>query len=108
MANILKRMYFGQPATTNATLYTAPSGSGATAVIRNIHIVNTTGSSATISLGINGDPATPANAFYRTFSIPGNGIHFANINVVLESADTLQGLQGTPGALTVIISGAEL
>lgn len=104
MADALKRMYLGQPGTTNGTLYTAPA---AGAVVRTIHINNTTTSAATISLGINGTPATAANAFYSAFSVPPNGIHVWNGSIVLGNADTVQGLQGTSGALTLVISGVE-
>lgn len=81
---------------------------GATSVVRNIHISNTTATAATISLSVNGSGATAANNIYRAFSIPANGVHVANTNIVLHSADTLQGLQGTSAALTVIVSGVEL
>lgn len=108
MADTLKRMYYGQPSTSNSTLYTAPSGVGATAVIRNIHITNTSGSSATISLGLNGTAATAANQFIATFAVPSYGLFVENINIVLNDGDTVQGLQGTSGALTLIISGVEL
>lgn len=104
MADALKRMYFGQPGTSNGTLYTAPA---AGSVVRTIHIANTTTSSATISLGINGTAATAANAFYSAFAVPPNGIHVWNGNIVLGNGDTVQGLQGTSGALTVVISGVE-
>ena len=108
MAEALKRMYFGQPSTTNSTLYTAPSGTGATAVVRNIHATNTSRSSATLSLGLNGTAATAANQFIGNFSVPAYGLFVENINIVLEGSNTIQGLQGTSGALTVIISGVEL
>lgn len=109
MADTLKQMYFGQPGTTNGTLYTVP-GSGSTvaaAVIRNIHICNTTATAATISLSLNGSGATAANNIYRTFSVPANGVHIANVSIVLDAGDTIQGLQGTSAALTVVISGVE-
>lgn len=111
MADALKRMYFGQPgngSANNGTLYTAPAGTGATAIVRTIHVSNTTASTATVSLGINGTPNTAANAFYSSFSIPANGIHVWNGNIVLEGGDTLQGFQGTGSALTVVISGVTL
>lgn len=107
MADALKRMYFGQPgngSANNATLYTAPA---AGAVVRTIHIANTTSSSATVSIGINGTPNTAANAIYSAFAVPATGIHVWNGNIVLENGNTLQGFQGTSGALTVVISGVE-
>lgn len=104
MADTLKRQYLGQPGTTNGTLYTAPA---AGAVVRTIHIVNTTSSSATVSIGINGSPNTAANAIYSGFAIPASGIHVWNGTLVLGNGDTLQGFQGTSAALTVTISGVE-
>lgn len=108
MADTLKRMYFGQPSTSNGTLYTAPSGSGAKAVIRTIHVTNTSATSATISIGLNGTAATAANQIVSTFSVPAYGLFVENLNIVLEASDTIQALQGTSGALTVLISGVEL
>lgn len=110
MADALKRMYFGQPGTTNATLYTAPTTTSGSpvAVIRSIHVCNTTGTAATLSLSLNGTAATAANCFIKGFTIPVAGLLVENVNLVLESADTIQGLQGTSGALTVIISGVTL
>lgn len=107
MADAIKRMYFGQPGNgsgNNGTLYTSPATG---AVVRTIHIVNTTTSSATISLGLNGTPNTAANAFYSAFAVPANGIHVWNGNIVMGNAETIQGFQGTSGALTVVISGVE-
>lgn len=105
MADTLKRLYGpAQPGTTNGTLYTAPA---AGAVIRTLHIANTTSSSATISLGINGTPATAANAWYSAFAVPANGLHVWNGSLYLGNGETLQGLQGTSAALTVTITGVE-
>lgn len=105
MADTLKRMYFGQPGTTNATLYTAPSTG---AVVRTIHVANTSSSAATFSIGLKGTAATAANQIIGSFSVPGYGLFVENVSIVLESGDTLQGLQGTSGALTLVISGVEL
>lgn len=108
MADTLKRMYFGQPTTSNTTLYTAPAGTGATAVIRNIHVANTTSAMATFSLALNGSSATAANCIIKSFSVPVTGLFVENVNIVLNGGDTIQGLQGTNGALTMVISGIEL
>lgn len=110
MADTLKRMYFGQPATSNAEVYTAPSASAgvATAVIRTIHVANTTSTAATISLALNGTAATAANCFLRTFSVPAYGLFVESVSIVMNHGDILNALQGTSGALTVLISGVEL
>jgi hypothetical protein len=115
MANLKRIGFFSStttPAlgTTNATLYTAPlgSGSGPTAVVRSIHICNTTTSPASITLALNGSAATATNCFMYQFTVPALGLLVENINIVLNSNDTIQGLQGTAAALTLTISGVEL
>jgi hypothetical protein len=103
MADTASRVYGpAQPGTTNGTLYTVPGAT--TATLRNIHIANTTASAATISLAINGTAATAANCFLSGLSIPANGSYDWSGFLVLATTDTLQGLQGTTGALTVTVS----
>ena len=95
--------YYGpaQPGTGNATLVTA-SGK---IRIKTIHVANTTASAATISLAINGTAATAANCFIKGYSVPAQGTYDWTGEIVLADTDTIQGLQGTGSALTVIISG---
>lgn len=103
MADTASRVYGpAQPGTGNATLYTVPGAT--TATIRNIHITNTTGTAANISLAINGTAATAANCFLYQFSIPANGSYDWSGFLVLATTDTLQGLQGTGSALTLTVS----
>lgn len=91
-----------QPGTGNGTLYTS---TGVTTVIKEIRICNDTATAATISLSINGTAATVANCFLQAFSIPPHGEYLSTGYLVLESGDTLQGLQGTSVALTMTVSG---
>ncbi len=91
-----------QPGTTNATLYTVPGST--TAHLKTIHVMNTTGSAATINIAFNGTAATQANCFLYQFSVPANGTYNWNGTISLDAADTIQGLQGTSAALTVVIS----
>ena len=91
-----------QPGTVAATLVTAPSEQNVT--IRNIHVANTTGTAATLTLSW-GTDAVGTRA-YSSFSVPANGIHDSGATFqVLNGGETLQGSQGTAGALTVTISG---
>ena len=92
-----------QPGTSNATLYTVPAVT--TVVVRSIHVCNNTASAATISLAINGTAATAANCWLSALSIPANSVFDWSGFMHLSAADTIQGLQGTASALTVIISG---
>jgi hypothetical protein len=104
MADVSSRIYGpAQPGTTNGTSYTVPGST--TVIVRNIHICNTTASVATVSLAINGTAATAANCWLSALSIPPNGSYDWSGFLHLSAADTLQGLQGTSGALTVTISG---
>ena len=104
MADAASRIYGpAQPGTGNGTLYTVP---GATSVVvRSIHVCNTTSSAATLSLAINGTAATAANCWLDELSIPANGSYDWSGFLALATTDTIQGLQGTSGALTVTISG---
>lgn len=91
-----------QPGTGNATLYTS---TGVITILRHIRAANTTTASAALSLSINGTAATAANCLLYTFSIPALGEYDWSGFLVLESGDTLQGLQGTSSAITVTVSG---
>lgn len=103
MADAAVRIYGpAQPGTSNGTLYTV--GVNETTVVRNIHVMNTTGTAATLSLSINGTAATAANCFLYALSVPANSTYDWSGFLTLEGADTLQGLQGTGSALTVTIS----
>lgn len=103
MTDTASRVYGpAQPGTGNATLYTVPGAT--TAVFRGIHITNTTGSAATISLAFNGTAATAANCFLYQFSIPASGSYDWSGFQTLATGDTLQGLQGTASALTLTVS----
>lgn len=104
MADVSGRIYGpAQPAATNAVLYTVPALTSV--VVRNIHICNTTAAAATISLAINGTAATAANCWMSALSIPANSVFDWSGFLHLSTTDTLQALQGTASALTVIISG---
>lgn len=109
----IKKMYVGQPGTTSTTLYTAPGNTTAqpspyaTAVIKDIWLVNTSASAATITIGINGVAA--ANQLVPIQQIPANtGVPVSALNKLLNANDTINALQGTSGAITVHIDGIEV
>lgn len=105
MADVLKSIYEGQPGTGDTLLYTAPATPTA---VRNIHVCNTTGSAATISLSLNAGGALGAgNAWLSSFSIAGFGTYDWSGLATVSAAGTIRALQGTAGALTVTISGIE-
>jgi len=109
----IKKFYEGQPGTTATTLYTAPANTTnqpspyATAIIKEILICNTTSSAATITIGINGTAA--ANQIVGTLSVAGNDTKIlTGIDTCLSAGDTIQALQGTASAITLLISGVEV
>jgi hypothetical protein len=94
-------------------LYTAPAYDSnvttpsATAIIKEILLANTTASPATVTLGINGTAA--ANQFIPTVTVAANDTKLiSGMDTMLSGTDTLNGLQGTSGAITVTISGVEI
>ena len=108
MAIATARRLYGPAAlgTTNAVLYTVPGST--TTIVKEITLVNTTGTAAACSLAINGTAVTAANcAWAKDYSLPANATVIFAVSTVLAAADTVQGIQGTTGAVTVSISGTE-
>lgn len=97
MATTTKSMYRGAAATSNTTLYTAPS----TAVVTNIVVTNTAGSSATFTINLNG------TALLSGVTIPANGVSAIDIKQVIAATQTIS---GSASATTVNfhISGVEI
>lgn len=118
MADTLKRMYFGQPGTASATLYTAPgtASSVSAAVVRTIHVANTSLNASTFTLGLGGTATLgsggtadiAANQIISTFTVPAYGLFVENVSILMNQGEILTGKQSTTGSLTMIISGVEL
>jgi len=106
-------LYQGQPGTTNATLWTVPSvyqnHSVQQAVVKQILLCNTTASAATVTLYLvpSGSAAGNTTAIASALSVAANDTKILNLGqVILPAAGaSLQGLQGTTGAITVTASG---
>lgn len=112
-----RQLYAGQPGTTVGTLYTAPAASAnvpspySTAVITEIVLCNTTGSQATISIYVvpSGGTASAANAILYNLPVTANDTKYlSGIATQIPPGGTLQGSQGTAGAITVTVSGYEV
>lgn len=107
MAYTPTKMYVGQPGTSDTLLYTAPAGG---AIIKSLLVTNTTGSAATITLawpaGASGVDA--AEQALGATSVPANSYVQIETSQVLANGETVRGLQGTSGALTVHLSGVEI
>lgn len=72
-------------------------------VIRDIQICNETGSDATFTMSVGADAA--GKRLYKAYSIPANGFHSSQRQIVLAEGDLLQAYSGTASALTLTISG---
>ncbi|MDA8395552.1 MAG: hypothetical protein M0T72_10000 [Candidatus Dormibacteraeota bacterium] len=111
-----QRLYQGQPAATEAALYTAPASTtnnpapGATAILKSMLVCNTTASAATLTLYIvpSGGAAGAANEIYNALSIAAGATQQIDLEQYLEAGDFLAGLQGTASALTVTLSGVTI
>ena len=103
-----KRFYINQPTTSATTLYTVTAG--ASQIVKNILLNNTTASDATITLNIvpTGGSASTTNRLLSTYTVKANDTVAIDCSIVMNSTDFVSGLQGTSGAITVIISGVEV
>lgn len=82
------------------TLYTVPGAT--TAIIRNIHIANTSGTAATLKLGIGADAV--GTRLLGDVSIPANGTYDWSGFLVMAATETLRATAGTDNVLTITVS----
>lgn len=101
------------PTTSATTLYTAPAtptgypAGFATAHIKEIWLVNTSGTPRTVTIGINGTAS--ANQLVPTQIVGANtSIPVTGLNKMLKPTDTIQALQENASAITVHIDGGEI
>jgi len=89
---------------STTTMYTVPGST--TAIIRNIHIANTTTSAASIKMSIGADAA--GTRILGDLVVPANGTYDWSGFMVLAAGETLRATGGTNNALTVTVSGVEV
>lgn len=92
-------------AVASATIYTVPAAT--VTAIRNVHICNTSASSQTFSLGINGAASAATSQVFAAYTIPPNGVFDWSGLIVLNAAEYLTGLCSTASTLTIYMSGVE-
>lgn len=102
------KLYQGQPGTSGATIYTVPAGKSV--IIKQVLIVNTTGSNATATLNSvpSSGTASASNRIISSLDIAANSVLTLDLSQVMTSGDFLSALQGTASALTLTISGVEI
>jgi hypothetical protein len=101
MATTSKQMASTAAATSSTTLYTAPSSTGAVAVVTNIVVANTSGSSQTFNISLNGVALATSTA------IPANSTAFFDIKQVLNASQTITGYASAT-SVNFLISGVEI
>lgn len=106
MAYTPKQAYSGQPGTTDTLLATVPGAKSW--IVKQIAVANTTGTAATITLGLNsGATLAAANHLLTAVSIPANSTTILDLTQVLDTGQTIRALQGTGSALTVKVAVVE-
>lgn len=90
--------------TAEETLYTA--GGSTVAIIRNIHICNTTAAGATIKMSIGADAA--GTRIMSDVRVEAYSMYDWSGFLVLGNSETLRAQSGTADALTVTVSGVEV
>ncbi len=88
---------------TDATVYTAPSGSGLTAIIRNIHVCNTSGTDRQLYMAKTTYSA--ANAIFTGLVIPANDALSLDVYIGLSTAQVLRAYSSLAGGLTIMLMG---
>jgi len=104
------KIYAGQPATSNGTLYTCAQGQQI--VVDNVVACNTSGTAAVFTLDAvpSGGSAGVTHRIAAALSVAANATvslatSLGSLGLVLEESDTLQGLQVTSGSVTLTITG---
>ncbi len=105
MADTAKRLS-GPTLLTGAavTQYTVPAST--TAILRNIHVCNETGTAATFTMSIGTDGA--GKRLFMGYSVAANDVLDWSGFEVLVAAEIIQAFSGTASALTLTISGVEV
>ena len=109
------RLYQGQPAAAEATIYTAPPytatvTAGATAIVKTAVLCNTSAAAATVTLYLvpSGGATGAATAILNSYSVAAGATVLLDLEQYLEAGDFLAALQGTAASLTVTISGVTI
>lgn len=99
------RLYAGQPATSEGTLYTVPASTNAK--VTEIVIANTSSATATVSISAvpSGGSAGAGNRLFANLSVDANSVVVMDMSVFLDTGDFLSAVQATSGAITLTISG---
>jgi len=103
MAAINKRLASGTLSDTNATLYTAPSASGAITVIKSLTLCNIAATAVTVTLKLDGTEIISGK------SLAANETYMlSQMDQIIEAGDLIEGLASAAAAIKYYISGKEI
>lgn len=103
MASTTKRLYKGTLSTSNATLYTAPSASGAYTVIKTVTICNETATEGHVTLALAG-----SKILYQQTIPAKKSLVMIDLDHVLQASEIIEALANANSTITVYISGKEV
>lgn len=86
---------------SSATLYTVPAAT--TAILRLIHIANTSGTAATVKLSIGTDAA--GTRILGDYSVPANGTYDWSGFLPVVAGEVIKGHSGTNNVLNITAAG---
>lgn len=98
-----KRLCAGTLTDSNATLYTAPSGAGDITIVKAITLCNKTGSTAAVTIKLDGVEIISGYSIvaYDSITIP-------FIDQIIEASEIIEGFSDTASAINYYISGKEV
>lgn len=100
----------GQLTASAATLYTAPTGTSQSAIVKEIWLCNTTASDYTYTLYSvpSGGTTDATKQLANAVNLPAGYTHVLQIAHVLDTGELLRGMASSAAKITYRISGVEL
>lgn len=109
MAYTPKTLYASAfPSNAGSTLYTVPGG--ASAIVKNIVMTNTTANDAAVHISIvpSAGSADISNRILSNLVVPAYGINTLDVSIVMSSGASLHATNLTASAVVMTISGVEI
>lgn len=103
MAITNKRLAAGTLSDSNATLYTAPSGSGDYAIVKSLLLCNTTAGAVTVTLKLDGVEIMSGKSLAANETYPLSGL-----DQIIEASELIEGSASAAASVKYYISGREV
>ena len=103
MATTNKRLCSGTLGDSNATLYTAPAGAGAIAIIKSVALCNKTTDPVTVTLELDGKYVIHEHALAAHDSLI-----YEHLDQIIEAGELIEGLASAAASVDYCICGKEI